>query len=212
MENQAGSRKIVVIGGVAAGIKSAAKVRRGDPHAIITVIERGEIVSYGACGRPYVVSKDVSSIDHQKSYHTITNGHDTGRRNTMRRREFIQWTAVGSMALMGFSGFGANITSADVGVSKNNPEPVTPVPSSSTTHPSMAIVNGTDPDELMERGLQAMGGIGRFVKQGHTVVIKPNFSVPRTPDQAAAYIGHVAIAAELGIGTIDWKKMNPVRV
>ena len=28
----------------------------------------------------------------------------------------------------------------------------------------------------------------------------------------AADIGHVAIAAELGLGTIDWKKLNPVRV
>ena len=28
----------------------------------------------------------------------------------------------------------------------------------------------------------------------------------------ATDIGHVAIAAELGIGTIDWKKLNPLRV
>jgi uncharacterized protein (DUF362 family) len=49
----------------------------------------------------------------------------------------------------------------------------------------MVVVNGSDPEELIERGLQAMGGIGRFVKQGQTVAIKPNFSVPRTPDQAA---------------------------
>lgn len=57
------ARNIVVIGGVAAGMKSAAKARRGDPRAKITVIERGELVSYGACGMPYVVSHDVSSID-----------------------------------------------------------------------------------------------------------------------------------------------------
>ena len=58
------ARNIVVIGGVAAGMKSAAKVRRGDPKAKITVIERGEIVSYGACGMPYIVEKIVPSIDH----------------------------------------------------------------------------------------------------------------------------------------------------
>jgi len=57
------ARNIVVIGGVAAGMKAAAKIRRGDPRAKITVIERGELVSYGACGMPYVVSHDVSSID-----------------------------------------------------------------------------------------------------------------------------------------------------
>ncbi|MHC1759346.1 MAG: DUF362 domain-containing protein [Negativicutes bacterium] len=103
----------------------------------------------------------------------------------MKRREFIQWTAAGSMTLMGLSGCGTNKSSADVGLPKKNPEPVSQPPVSSTASPQMVVVNGTDPDELMERGLQAMGGIGRFVKKGQTVVIKPNFSVPRTPDQAA---------------------------
>ena len=64
MDNQTVPQNIVIIGGVAAGLKAASKVRRGDAHAIITVIERGEIVSYGACGMPYVVSKDISSIEH----------------------------------------------------------------------------------------------------------------------------------------------------
>ena len=63
-EKQTEVRNIVIIGGVAAGLKSAAKVRRGDPRAKITVIERGDIVSYGACGMPYVVSGNVASIDH----------------------------------------------------------------------------------------------------------------------------------------------------
>jgi len=64
MENKTVAQNIVVIGGVAAGLKAAAKVRRDDPHAKITVIERGEIISYGACGMPYVVSKEIESIDH----------------------------------------------------------------------------------------------------------------------------------------------------
>lgn len=105
----------------------------------------------------------------------------------MRRREFIQWTAMGSMALMGLSGCGANKSSADVGVPKKPAE--TPAPTQTASggagQPSMAIISGNNPDELMERGLQAMGGIGRFVRSGQTVTIKPNFSVPRTPDQAA---------------------------
>ena len=63
-EQQTSVRNVVIIGGVAAGLKSAAKVRRGDPKAKITVIERGDLVSYGACGMPYVVSGNVDSIDH----------------------------------------------------------------------------------------------------------------------------------------------------
>ncbi len=56
-------KKIVVIGGVAAGLKAAAKVRRCDPQAKITVLERGKIVSYGACGMPYYVGGDVNDIE-----------------------------------------------------------------------------------------------------------------------------------------------------
>lgn len=56
-------RKIVVIGGVAAGLKAAAKARRCDPDAQITVVEKGTMISYGACGMPYYVAGDVSDLD-----------------------------------------------------------------------------------------------------------------------------------------------------
>lgn len=55
--------KIVVIGGVAAGLKAASKARRNDPEAQITVVERGDIISYGACGMPYYVGGDISELD-----------------------------------------------------------------------------------------------------------------------------------------------------
>jgi NADPH-dependent 2,4-dienoyl-CoA reductase/sulfur reductase-like enzyme/rhodanese-related sulfurtransferase len=56
-------QKIVIIGGVAAGLKAASKARRCDPEAEITVIEKGETISYGACGMPYYVAGDVAEID-----------------------------------------------------------------------------------------------------------------------------------------------------
>ena len=49
----------------------------------------------------------------------------------------------------------------------------------------LIIVQGKDPVALIEKGLEAMGGVQRFVKKGSLVVIKPNFSVPRAPAQAA---------------------------
>ena len=55
-------KNIVVIGGVAAGLKAAAKARRCDPHAGITVLERGEVISFGACGMPYYVSGEVTRL------------------------------------------------------------------------------------------------------------------------------------------------------
>jgi len=102
----------------------------------------------------------------------------------MRRREFIKWTVTGSVALMGLPGCGADKT-VDVVMPQKQTESAAVASSASTTAPRMAVAHGNDPDELIERGLLAMGGIGRFIKKGQTVVIKPNFSVPRTPDQAA---------------------------
>jgi len=47
--------KAIVIGGVAAGMSAASKLRRVLPDAQITVYERGGFLSYGACGLPYYV-------------------------------------------------------------------------------------------------------------------------------------------------------------
>jgi len=46
---------LVVIGGVAAGLSAAARARRIDPHVEIVVLEKGPVISYGACGLPYLV-------------------------------------------------------------------------------------------------------------------------------------------------------------
>ena len=47
--------KIVVIGGVAAGMSAAAKASRMDKTADIVIYEKTEVVSWGACGLPYFV-------------------------------------------------------------------------------------------------------------------------------------------------------------
>jgi NADPH-dependent 2,4-dienoyl-CoA reductase/sulfur reductase-like enzyme len=50
-----GKKKILIIGGVAAGTSAASKARRIDPNADIKIIQKESIVSYGACGIPYVI-------------------------------------------------------------------------------------------------------------------------------------------------------------
>lgn len=47
--------RLVVIGGVAAGMSAAAKAKRMDKSIEVEVYEKGEVVSYGACGLPYYV-------------------------------------------------------------------------------------------------------------------------------------------------------------
>jgi NADPH-dependent 2,4-dienoyl-CoA reductase/sulfur reductase-like enzyme len=59
----AGSTKVIVIGGVACGPKVASRLKRLMPDAEITMIEKGRIVSYGACGMPHFGSGDVSEIE-----------------------------------------------------------------------------------------------------------------------------------------------------
>lgn len=55
--------RIVVAGGVAAGLSAASRARRVDPSAEILVFEKGKRISYGACGLPYLLEGQVASID-----------------------------------------------------------------------------------------------------------------------------------------------------
>ena len=54
------AQKIVIIGGVAAGPKTACRVKRLMPEAEVTIIDQDNLISYGGCGIPYFVSGDVS--------------------------------------------------------------------------------------------------------------------------------------------------------
>ena len=47
--------KVIIIGGVAAGMSAASKIARKDSTAEIVVYEKGGFLSYGACGLPYYV-------------------------------------------------------------------------------------------------------------------------------------------------------------
>ncbi len=52
-------QKLVIIGGVAAGATAAARARRIDPNASITIVEAGSYVSFANCGLPYFISRDI---------------------------------------------------------------------------------------------------------------------------------------------------------
>jgi NADPH-dependent 2,4-dienoyl-CoA reductase/sulfur reductase-like enzyme/rhodanese-related sulfurtransferase len=54
--------RIVVIGANAAGAKAASKAKRINPKAEVTLIDRGNFISYGACGIPYYVSDTVADL------------------------------------------------------------------------------------------------------------------------------------------------------
>lgn len=49
--------KIIVIGGIAAGASIAAKAKRTNPEANVTIIEKENYLSFGACGLPYYLGE-----------------------------------------------------------------------------------------------------------------------------------------------------------
>jgi NADPH-dependent 2,4-dienoyl-CoA reductase/sulfur reductase-like enzyme len=53
-------KRIVIIGGVAAGPKAACRVKRLLPDAEVTIIDQDSLISYGGCGIPYYISGDVA--------------------------------------------------------------------------------------------------------------------------------------------------------
>ena len=55
--------KVLIIGGVAAGTKTAAKLKREDRSIEVTVITRDQDISYAGCGLPYYVGGFIESRD-----------------------------------------------------------------------------------------------------------------------------------------------------
>ena len=69
------SKKIVIVGGVAAGPKAACRIKRLMQDAEVTIIEQDSLFSYGGCGIPYYVSGDVSDESELRStsFHMVRN-------------------------------------------------------------------------------------------------------------------------------------------
>ncbi len=67
------SKKIVIIGAVAAGPKAACRLRRLQPDWEITMVDQDSLISYGGCGIPYYVSGDVSDESELRatSFHVV---------------------------------------------------------------------------------------------------------------------------------------------
>jgi len=88
----------------------------------------------------------------------------------MKRRDFIKATAAVGVAALTFDQLQAAITQNQIKVE---------------SAPDMVAVMGGEPAQLLERALAEMGGIGKYVKKGQTVVIKPNIGWDKKPDFAA---------------------------
>ena len=55
--------RLLVIGGVAAGMSAASSFKRAKPDGTATVLERDYFISYGACSLPYYISDEVKDFN-----------------------------------------------------------------------------------------------------------------------------------------------------
>lgn len=70
--------RTVIVGGVAAGMSCATRLRRRDPRAEIIVLERGDFVSFANCGLPYFVGGEIADAASLvlQTPETLQEGHN----------------------------------------------------------------------------------------------------------------------------------------
>ncbi|MCC5931219.1 MAG: DUF362 domain-containing protein [Cyclobacteriaceae bacterium] len=90
----------------------------------------------------------------------------------MDRRKFL-WKTLGTGFTLGTAKAMAHDKIAENDVLLNNSE-----------YDLIAAMGG-NPDEMFDKAIAAMGGIGKYVKRGQTVVVKPNIGWDATPERAA---------------------------
>lgn len=57
------NKKVIIVGGVAGGASTAARLRRMDENAEIIMFERGEYISFANCGLPYYIGGIIEERD-----------------------------------------------------------------------------------------------------------------------------------------------------
>jgi uncharacterized protein (DUF362 family) len=91
--------------------------------------------------------------------------------NTLSRRDFLKLGgAAGAAAGLGLLGISCN-SSKPATTSQRQPVPPT------GDQAYLAVAHGEDPNAIVKAALAPLGGIERFVKQGHDVILKPNICV-----------------------------------
>ncbi len=91
----------------------------------------------------------------------------------MKRREFFKKGAMATAALsvLSFDKLHASLIHNEVNVEQASPD--------------MVAVMGGEPDVMLNKALNALGGLNKYIKKGQHVVIKPNIGWDRTPQRAA---------------------------
>ena len=98
------------------------------------------------------------------------------------------------LALLRLGGVAAGATGAAVWLSEHSIRPVPALAeqarrdhriAADSQLPQITVIQGAEPRALVQKALENLGGIRRFVSRQDVVVIKPNIAWDRTPAQAA---------------------------
>lgn len=130
----------------------------------------------------------------------------------MNRRDFIKVTACASLGSI-LLGCGNQEIQTQTG--QGSEAIKDGVPPALT---DLIVVQGNDPVAMLSKGFDALGGINTFIKQGNMVVLKPNFSVPRLPEEActtnpllvSSLIKMCLQAGAKEVKVIDYPFTNPI--
>jgi len=91
--------KIIIVGGIAAGMSAASKAKRSNPSLDVIVYEKSKYISFGACGLPYFVggffedaemmlAKTVNEAEEQgikvRTLHEVTNVDEKNKKVTVK--------------------------------------------------------------------------------------------------------------------------------
>jgi uncharacterized protein (DUF362 family) len=109
--------------------------------------------------------------------------------NIISRRDFLKLSgAAGAAAGLGLVGVSCNSSKP---AETSQRQPITPT----GDQPYLAVTHGEDPTAIVKAALAALGGIERFVKQNHDVIIKPNICVDYHTAEFAATTNPQVVAA-----------------
>ena len=93
----------------------------------------------------------------------------------MNRREFLKKVAYGAgAAAISMAARPAKILAGQIEENNNT----------AAAYPDLVAVRNGEPAELFDKGIEAFGGMGNFVRKGQTVLIKPNMSWAVEPEIA----------------------------
>ncbi len=105
----------------------------------------------------------------------------------INRRQFIQ-----RLIALGLSGTG--LAALDRVLAAPAPSKMRSV-SQAADAAYLAVARGDDPETLVRRAIEALGGMGQFVKPGQSVIVKPNICVAYYGPEYAATTNPAVVAA-----------------